>query len=116
MTEAKSPDAPAPAENTTPAEDLPAADPAKLAAETTPVADSISTTSTTSTESTDEDEPDEETPAGTPAPETANSFKVDVSRALARTTQDGKGDEEPGPSNFEGFATEGVEVPREENK
>ena len=43
------------------------------------------------------------------APDSSKSFKVDVERALARETQDGKGDSEPGPSNFESFATEGVE-------
>lgn len=43
------------------------------------------------------------------APNDAKSFKVDVERALARETQDGPGDEEPGPSDFQGFATDGVE-------
>lgn len=43
------------------------------------------------------------------APETADPVKVDIKRALDRETQDGKGDEDPGPSDFQGFATEGVE-------
>jgi hypothetical protein len=47
--------------------------------------------------------------ATTDAPETADSFKVDVKRALERETQDGKGDEDPGPSDWISFATEGVE-------
>jgi hypothetical protein len=42
-------------------------------------------------------------------PENANAFKVDVQRALEKETQDGKGDEDPGPSDFLGFATDGVE-------
>lgn len=45
----------------------------------------------------------------TEAPETAESFEDDVKRALERETQDGKGDEDPGPSDWNGFATEGVE-------
>lgn len=49
-----------------------------------------------------------ETPIGDEL-ETARSFKVDVDRALERETQDGKGDEDPGPSDFVSFATEGVE-------
>jgi hypothetical protein len=42
--------------------------------------------------------------------ESADSFKVDVKRALERETQDGKGDEDPGPSDWNGFATDDVEV------
>jgi hypothetical protein len=41
--------------------------------------------------------------------ESADPVKADVKRALARETQDGKGDEDPGPSDFVSFATEGVE-------
>jgi hypothetical protein len=41
--------------------------------------------------------------------ETADPVKVDIKRALERETQDGKGDEDPGPSDFQGFATDGVE-------
>ena len=52
--------------------------------------------------------------AATEAPDTADSVKVDIKRALERETQDGKGDEDPGPSDFVSFATEGVEV--EESK
>lgn len=44
------------------------------------------------------------------APDTADSVKADVKRALERETQDGKGSEDPGPSDFQGFATDGVEV------
>lgn len=51
----------------------------------------------------------ETTSPTTEAPETAESFKDDVKRALERETQDGKGDEDPGPSDWNGFATEGVE-------
>jgi hypothetical protein len=40
---------------------------------------------------------------------TAKSVKADVARALKRETFDGKGDEDPGPSDWNGFATEGVE-------
>jgi hypothetical protein len=49
-------------------------------------------------------------------PEIASSYKADVKRALARDTDDGYGDEDPGPSNFESFATEGVEVEKEANE
>jgi hypothetical protein len=49
------------------------------------------------------------TQAAADAPETAKAVKADVERALARETQDGKGDEDPGPSDWNGFATEGVE-------
>lgn len=35
--------------------------------------------------------------------------ETDVAFALARTTYDGKGDEEPGPGDFEGFPAEDVE-------
>lgn len=43
-------------------------------------------------------------------PETAEHHdETDVPEALRRTTQDGPGDEDPGPSDFQGFATEGVE-------
>jgi hypothetical protein len=41
--------------------------------------------------------------------ENADPVKADIKRALARETQDGKGDEEPPLSDFQGFATEGVE-------
>jgi hypothetical protein len=41
--------------------------------------------------------------------ETAHSYKVDVSRALERQTDDGKGDEDPGPSDWNGYATNNVE-------
>jgi hypothetical protein len=49
-------------------------------------------------------------PPVTEAPATAKSYQVDVSRALQRETQDGKGDEDPGDSDWQGYATEGVEV------
>lgn len=51
----------------------------------------------------DEDEEDET------APEKAKAYKADVGRALDRETQDGQGDEDPGPSDFISYATEGVE-------
>lgn len=53
----------------------------------------------------------EQPPAEEPqAPETADHFdKKDVAAALKRETQDGKGDEDPGPSDWNGYATEGVE-------
>ena len=38
-----------------------------------------------------------------------HSDKTDVPAALKRETQDGAGEEDPGPSDFESFATEGVE-------
>lgn len=71
----------------------------------------------------------EPTPIGDEAEEAARSFhrpdfvtpevaehndEEDVAAALERTTQDGKGDEDPGPSDWQGYATEGVEV--EESK
>lgn len=43
-------------------------------------------------------------------PEVAKSYKLDVNKALDRETQDGPGDEDPGPSDWQGYATEGVEV------
>ena len=39
----------------------------------------------------------------------------DVQAALERETDDGKGDDEPGESDFQGFATEGVENDDESN-
>jgi hypothetical protein len=52
----------------------------------------------------------EPTPAPTTeAPDTAKPVKADVERALARETQDGKGEEDPGPSDWISYATEGVE-------
>jgi hypothetical protein len=59
--------------------------------------------------------PQESTPIGdasqaaAEAPETADPVKIDIKRALERETQDGKGDEDPGPSDFQGFATQGGE-------
>jgi hypothetical protein len=50
------------------------------------------------------EETTEETTAGTGAP----SDDADIQSALARKTQDGKGDEPVPPSDFESFATEGV--------
>lgn len=44
------------------------------------------------------------------APETAKSVKADIARALERETHDGKGDDEVPESNWNGFATEGVET------
>lgn len=44
------------------------------------------------------------------APETADPVEDDVQHALSRETQDGKGDEDPGPSDWNGYATDGVEV------
>lgn len=41
--------------------------------------------------------------------DTANSYKVDVKRALDRETDDGKGDTDPGESDFVSFATDDVE-------
>ncbi len=35
--------------------------------------------------------------------------EIDVAFCLARSTQDGKGEREPSPSNFTGYITEGVE-------
>lgn len=46
--------------------------------------------------------------------ETAESNDSDVNDALAnQDTADGKGDQEPGESDFDSFATEGVENPAE---
>lgn len=45
----------------------------------------------------------------TVAPPAPNHDDTDVAAALARKTQDGKGGEEVPESNFESFATEGVE-------
>lgn len=41
--------------------------------------------------------------------ESADPVKADVKRALERETQDGKGDEDPGPGDWISYATEGVE-------
>jgi hypothetical protein len=72
--------------------------------ESTPIHDEVKNTPASSgdVEATSTAEDDEEL-------ETANSYKVDVKRALERETQDGKGDEDPGPSDWNGFATDGVE-------
>lgn len=42
-----------------------------------------------------------------------NHDKTDVQAALARETQDGKGEGEVPPSDFDSFATEGVEQEKE---
>lgn len=39
---------------------------------------------------------------------------TDVDQALERETHDGKGDDEPGESDFKGYATEGVEQESEQ--
>lgn len=57
------------------------------------------------------------TPDGSPIedydvalPETAEHHdETDVPAALERITSDGPGEGDPGPSDFQGFATEGVE-------
>lgn len=76
------------AEADKPVEDLPPADPDKLAKESTPIGDSVLAD----------------------APHMADSYDEDVQQALNRSTQDGKGDEDPGESDWNGYATEGVEV------
>jgi hypothetical protein len=103
------PPPPADAPETKP-EDLPPADPDALARETTPVADSLQANPAAEAEKSDP--PAEEDPTAS-APATAKSYQVDVQRALARETQDGKGEEDPGPSDWQGYATEGVEVDQE---
>lgn len=54
----------------------------------------------------EDDDDDEEL---TEVPFAAKSYKVDVDRALARSTNDGKGDDEVPPSNWQGYATDDVE-------
>lgn len=70
------------------------------AKESTPIGDQVA-------KDLDEDDDDEEL---TEVPFVAKSYKVDVERALARTTQDGKGEDEVPPSNWQGYATDDVEV------
>jgi hypothetical protein len=60
-------------------------------------------------EDSEDSEDEEEDTEELTAPETAKAYKVDVQRALERETADGKGDEDPGPSDWNGYATEGVE-------
>jgi len=60
-------------------------------------------------DSDDSAEDSEESEDVLEAPDTAKAYKVDVHRALERETDDGKGDEDPGPSDWNGYATEGVE-------
>lgn len=86
--------------------DLPPADPEALARETTPVADSLQNNPAAAAEAEDESQGG---PTGEP-PKVARSYQVDVSRALERKTHDGPGDEDPGPSDWQGYATDGVEV------
>jgi hypothetical protein len=80
------------------AESTPLADEAEVAArakhEATPIADEITA----------------ETGIDPPAPSAADSHEDDVQHALSRDTQDGPGEEDPGPSDWRGYATEGVEV------
>lgn len=45
----------------------------------------------------------------TPGDEKHHRDETDVPAALERETQDGRGDEALSPSDFKGFATEGVE-------
>lgn len=52
----------------------------------------------------------EDVPGDGDIPFAAKSFKVDVKRALERETQDGPGDDEIPESDWQGYATEGVEV------
>lgn len=87
--------------------DLPPADPSKMAEESTPVGDEAENAS----HETGSDEEDDDVPnAGGNAPVSARSYQVDVGRALQRETHDGKGEEDPGESDWQGFATEGVET------
>jgi hypothetical protein len=53
---------------------------------------------------TSPDEGEEEVPF------TAKAYKVDVERALARQTADGKGDDEVPESDWQGYATDDAEV------
>jgi hypothetical protein len=80
-------------------EDLPKADPAKVAAESTPVGDEAQEAALAFHAE------------GFVAPATAeHNDDEDVAAALQRTTQDGKGDEDPGESDWQGYATDGVEA------
>lgn len=79
----------------------PNVDPAK---ESTPIADQLERELADGELEDDDDEDELEE-----APETAKAYKVDVKRALQRSTDDGKGDEDPGESDFISYATEGVE-------
>lgn len=74
--------------------------PADKPAETTPVFDEVKSEQAATTT---------EVQANPGDVETADPVKIDIKRALERETQDGKGDEDPGPSDFQGFATDGVE-------
>lgn len=47
---------------------------------------------------------------GIEVPHTADPVDEDVEHALQRETHDGKGEEDPGESDWNGYATEGVEV------
>lgn len=67
----------------------------------------------------DEDASKEPTPIGDQVekdladgkiPFVADSVEDDVQTALARKTQDGKGDEDPGESDWNGYATDEVET------
>jgi hypothetical protein len=78
-------------------EDLPPADPAKFAQETTPIGDQ---TAKDLAFQSDDFEP----------PDTADAVDDDVENALQRETQDGKGDDDPGESDWKGYATENVEA------
>lgn len=71
--------------------------------ETTPIGDQIAKERAAA----EDDDDDEEL---TEVPFAAKSYKVDVDRALARSTNDGKGDDEVPPSNWQGYATDDVEV------
>lgn len=64
--------------------------------EPTPIGDEIA-------EELNGDDAEEELPFA------AKAYKVDVQQALERETQDGPGDEDPGLSNWQGYATDEVE-------
>jgi hypothetical protein len=50
------------------------------------------------------------TPKNDSAPETADSVDSDVELALQRETHDGKGEDDPGESDFQSFAADDAEV------
>lgn len=78
-------------------------DPQTPRQESTPIGDELAM-------ETANDEDDDDDPELTEVPFVAKSIKKDVERALARTTDDGKGDDEVPPSNWRGYATNDVEV------
>lgn len=75
--------------------------------ESSPIADELQRAA--EAKNSEESEEEQLEPAEEGTPFSAKAYKIDVDRALQRNTQDGPGDEDPGPSDWQGYATDEVE-------